>query len=154
MKKLIFAIAVLFLASCGGTPEKPTSEVKSMLKNTTEKVANETKKATEKVADKVEKTADKVVAAFDADKAKALFTEKTCSACHQPDTKTVGPALKTIASTYNGEKGAIVKFLQGKGDVRIDKAQAAVMQGTIDNISSKMDAADLALLEGYIYSMK
>jgi len=154
MKLLLIPIAVFFLVSCGGNPEKATGEVKSMLKNTTEKVTQETKKVTKKVTSEAQKVADNVALAFDEEKAKALFTEKTCATCHQIDTKTVGPAIKVISEAYKGKKGAIVNFLQGNGEVLVDKTLAAVMQANIDNITSKMDVADLELLEAYIYNAK
>ncbi|MDX1755371.1 MAG: c-type cytochrome [Marinobacter sp.] len=37
----------------------------------------------------------------------ALFNSKPCVACHQIDTKMVGPALKEVAAKYAGEDGAV-----------------------------------------------
>ncbi|MDX1458604.1 MAG: c-type cytochrome [Marinobacter sp.] len=36
----------------------------------------------------------------------ALFNSKPCVACHQIDTKLVGPALKDVAAKYAGQEGA------------------------------------------------
>ncbi|HRQ04534.1 MAG TPA: c-type cytochrome [Nitrosomonas halophila] len=42
-----------------------------------------------------------------------LAKKSNCTACHQMDVKTVGPALKDIAAKYAGEEGAADK-LAGK----------------------------------------
>ncbi|MFO7578947.1 c-type cytochrome [Nitrosomonas halophila] len=42
-----------------------------------------------------------------------LAKKSNCTACHQMDIKTVGPALKDIAAKYAGEEGAADK-LAGK----------------------------------------
>jgi cytochrome c len=37
----------------------------------------------------------------------ALFKSKPCGACHQVDSKFVGPALKEVAAKYAGTEGAV-----------------------------------------------
>ncbi|WP_415755476.1 c-type cytochrome [Pseudomonas leptonychotis] len=43
----------------------------------------------------------------------ALFKSKPCAACHQVDSKFVGPALKEVAAKYAGTDGA-VELLAGR----------------------------------------
>jgi len=45
-----------------------------------------------------------------ADDGAALMKKNNCSACHQVDKKTVGPALKAIAAKYAGDAGAVAKL--------------------------------------------
>ena len=40
----------------------------------------------------------------------ALFKKSTCTTCHNPDKKTVGPALKEIAAKYKGDAAAPAKL--------------------------------------------
>ncbi|MCU7828313.1 MAG: c-type cytochrome [Candidatus Thiodiazotropha sp. (ex Myrtea sp. 'scaly one' KF741663)] len=37
----------------------------------------------------------------------ALATQRGCMACHQLDTKVVGPAYKEVAAKYKGQDGAV-----------------------------------------------
>jgi cytochrome c len=39
--------------------------------------------------------------------ATALATQSGCLACHQVDTKVVGPAYKDVAAKYKGQEGAL-----------------------------------------------
>lgn len=59
---------------------------------------------------------------------KEVFASKGCVACHQTETKTVGPALKEIAAAYKGNKTGLIAFLKEEGEAIVDPAQAAVMQ--------------------------
>ncbi len=43
---------------------------------------------------------------FAADSNETLFNQKNCGACHKLDSKTVGPAIKSIAAKYAGKKDA------------------------------------------------
>jgi cytochrome c len=43
----------------------------------------------------------------------ALATERGCMACHQVETKVVGPAYKEVAAKYKGQEGA-AEMLAGK----------------------------------------
>lgn len=40
----------------------------------------------------------------------ALFKKYNCTACHQQDKKTVGPALKDISAKYKGDASAQAKL--------------------------------------------
>lgn len=42
-----------------------------------------------------------------ADDAVALATQRGCMACHQVETKVVGPAYKDVAAKYKGQDGAL-----------------------------------------------
>ncbi|WP_316366495.1 c-type cytochrome [Candidatus Thiodiazotropha sp. CDECU1] len=37
----------------------------------------------------------------------ALATQRGCMACHQVETKVVGPAYKEVAAKYKGQEGAV-----------------------------------------------
>lgn len=41
---------------------------------------------------------------------KALAEKNGCLACHQVDSKTVGPAYKDVAARYKGDKGAAARL--------------------------------------------
>jgi cytochrome c len=43
----------------------------------------------------------------------ALATQRGCMACHQVETKVVGPAYKEVAAKYKGQEGA-AEMLAGK----------------------------------------
>jgi cytochrome c len=40
----------------------------------------------------------------------ALATQRGCMACHQVETKVVGPAYKEVAAKYKGQEGAAEKL--------------------------------------------
>lgn len=43
------------------------------------------------------------MATFGAQASEALYNSSGCAACHKPDVKLVGPALKDIAAKYKGQ---------------------------------------------------
>ena len=43
---------------------------------------------------------------------KEIFSAKGCTACHQVETKTVGPSIKTIAEAYKGNKKGLISFFK------------------------------------------
>jgi cytochrome c len=47
------------------------------------------------------------VATASAEDASALATKNGCMACHQVETKVVGPAYKEVAAKYKGQEGAV-----------------------------------------------
>jgi cytochrome c len=47
------------------------------------------------------------VANASAEDAMALATQRGCMACHQLETKVVGPAYKEVAAKYKGQDGAL-----------------------------------------------
>jgi len=44
----------------------------------------------------------------------ALAQRKACMACHQVDSKRVGPPLRSVAERYAGRGDAMVQYLAGK----------------------------------------
>lgn len=44
----------------------------------------------------------------------ALAQRKACMACHQVDSKRVGPPLRSVAERYAGQGDAMVQYLAGK----------------------------------------
>jgi len=85
-------------------------------------------------------------------KGKALFTAKTCTACHKVDTKLVGPAVQTIAKTYAAKKGDLLKFFKGESKAIVDPVMAAIMDANVQAITKPMKDADLKALVAYIKS--
>ena len=104
MKKsvLVLGLIALFLTSCG---EKKKEEVKA--------VQSEVETVEEKVED-VAKSNDELVAMGE-----KLFTDKTCTTCHQPDAKVIGPSIKDINKIYE-EKNYVLPnhlFLTRKNSI-------------------------------------
>ncbi|TYP98753.1 cytochrome c [Tenacibaculum adriaticum] len=89
-------------------------------------------------------------------KGKALFTEKTCTTCHQTDKKVIGPSIKEITETYNKENASILLFLQSKSNpiVDIDPGQIAVMKANLDGFVKEMKEEELKSIELYMLSIK
>lgn len=82
-----------------------------------------------------------------------IFTAKGCVACHQLETKTVGPSLKEIAAAYDGNKDGLIAFLKEEGEAIIDPAQAAVMQPQLA-VTKALPQAELDALTDYMLSHK
>ena len=81
-----------------------------------------------------------------------LFTEKTCVACHQLDTKLIGPSIKDIVKIYD-EKGAnMVQFLKGNIEaiVDTDPGQVAIMKANLDGFVKDLTPEELQALTGYM----
>tara|TARA_R110001592_G_scaffold140938_1_gene362096 strand:- start:2052 stop:2498 length:447 start_codon:yes stop_codon:yes gene_type:complete len=135
----IFAISTL--TSCGGgeshdaTTEETTTE---------EVVAEETT---------VEEPVAETTTAVDTEAGKEKFTTSGCVACHQVDAKTVGPALKTIATAYADNKDGLVAFLKGEGEAIVDPAQAAVMAPQTE-VTKAMTDAERNSIADYIMAAK
>jgi len=138
----IFAFATL--TSCGGGShqEEATQE------ETTEAVVEETVPEEEATEEVVEETAtDNAQAGAD------LFTANACVACHQVDTKLVGPALKDIAAGYVDNTEGLVTFLAGEGEAIIDPTQAAVMAPQVE-MTKEMSNEERVAIADYILSVK
>jgi cytochrome c len=84
---------------------------------------------------------------------KALFQQKGCTACHQADKDTVGPALKKIAAAYAGKEADLIKFLKGQGKSIVDPAKEAVMKPNL-NTTKAMKDDELKTLAQFIISHK
>lgn len=80
-----------------------------------------------------------------------LFTEKTCTTCHKPDTKLVGPSLKDIAVAYNGDKNKLKSFMKGEAKPIVDPSQESVMHPQIA-ITKALPAEQLDQIVDYILS--
>ena len=164
MKKLgllMLAVLMIGLSSCGGDN---ANKAKDAAKDAVQTTENAAKEAADKTVDAAKEAADKTAeAAKDAAKdvkeavagknGKSLFMENGCVACHQMDKKTVGPAIKAIATSYAGKKDDLVKFLKGEGKAIVDPAQFAVMQPNLAT-TKKLNDADLSALVDYILSAK
>ena len=139
----IFTISTL--TSCGGgeSHEATTEEVTE--EATTEEVVVEETTVEEPVAE--------TTAAVDTEAGKEKFTASGCVACHQVDVKTVGPALKDIATAYADNKDGLITFLKGEGEAIVDTAQAAVMAPQTE-VTKAMSDAERNSLADYIMAAK
>ncbi|MBX0311439.1 MAG: c-type cytochrome [Sulfurihydrogenibium sp.] len=84
---------------------------------------------------------------------KTLFQAKGCTACHQADKDSVGPALKKIAAAYKGKEADLIKFLKGQGKAIVDPAKEAVMKPNL-NTTKAMKDNELKALAKYILANK
>lgn len=141
MKKsvLVLGLIALFLTSCG---EKKKEEVKA--------VQSEVETVEEKVED-VAKSNDELVAMGE-----KLFTDKTCTTCHQPDAKVIGPSIKDINKIYEEKNANIVAFLKGEAEaiVDTDPGQVAIMKANLDGFVKDLTGEELAALAAYMRSVK
>jgi cytochrome c len=80
---------------------------------------------------------------------KTLFQAKGCTACHQADKDSVGPALKKIADAYKGKEADLIKFLKGQGKAIVDPAKEAIMKPNL-NTTKAMKDDELKALAKYI----
>ncbi|MEZ4786938.1 c-type cytochrome [Flavobacterium haoranii] len=134
MKKLVFSLAILVLVSCGGKKEEEpfgkSKEVESV------SVTEESVKDVNPLVEEGQK----------------LFEGKgTCSACHQPENKVIGPSLKEISKIYTEKNGNIITFLKGEAEPIVDPSQFEVMKANFA-ITKNMTDEELASLEAYIKS--
>jgi cytochrome c len=81
-----------------------------------------------------------------------LFENKgTCTACHLPDQKVIGPSIAEIAKIYREKNGSIVDFLKEESDPIVDPSQYETMKANFA-ITKQMSDEELKALEDYIYS--
>jgi cytochrome c len=81
-----------------------------------------------------------------------LFSGKgTCTACHLPHQKVIGPSIAEIAKTYKEKNGSIVAFLKEEAEPIVDPSQYETMK-TNFAITKKMSDEELKALEEYILS--
>ena len=85
-----------------------------------------------------------------------LYKKRGCIACHtlkvDSRRKSQGPAISTIKKLYGNDKAALVKFLQGKAEPRVDKSKFFIMKAKLRMIknlplSSLESIADFYLKE-------
>ncbi|NUM50056.1 MAG: c-type cytochrome [Flavobacteriales bacterium] len=132
---IITASALVF--ACGGSNEEKQEETAT---------TTETTPAAEAIQ-------EPAAGAGDAEKGKALFADKGCTACHNPENKVVGPAIKDIAAAYTDKSGQIVKFLKEESEAIVDPSQYAVMQASLA-ITKSMSDQELNDIAAYILSTK
>jgi len=137
MKKsvLVLGLVTLFLTSCG---DKKKEEVKK------------------EEAPKVEAVEVVEVAVDNIELGKKLFTDKTCTTCHQADAKVIGPSIKDINKVYADQNANIVKFLKGDAPaiVDTDPGQVAIMKANLDGFVKDLSGDELAAIAAYMRSIK
>lgn len=107
-------------------------------------------------APKAEETTTEQAAELTLADGEALFTSKTCTTCHQPDTKVIGPSIKDINAKYAEQNASIVAFLKGETSpiVDTDPAQVAIMKANLDSFVKDLTEAELKAIEKYMLSVK
>ncbi len=127
MKKYILAsgLIALTLVACQQKEEAPKAEVKKEEKpaQTTEVKKEETKaqeqaqeqtqeQAKAEEAPKAEQPSTGMQAvAVSAEEVQALIQQKGCVACHDVNTKKVGPSFKEVAAKYSGQADAVATLV-------------------------------------------
>ena len=137
MKQILKSIVVFALAisvtNCGDKKE-------------TDKYGNEVEKNAETTT---ETSVDPLLA-----KGQELFEGKgTCTACHKPDAKVVGPSIKEIAKTYKEKGASIAAFINEEGEPIVDPTQYETMK-TNFAITKAMTAEERKALEIYMMSFE
>lgn len=98
----------------------------------------------DEVVSEVEEKVEEVAPSIDGAE---LFSSNACVACHQTETKTVGPAIKEIKEVYSGNSEGLIAFLAGEGDPIVDVAQAAVMAPQIETTKAMTPEERAALAD-------
>ena len=142
MKKsiLTLVVAAIFFTSCG---EKKKEELKKDVETTVE--------TTVEITSETVKTSNDYLIL-----GQKLFTENTCTTCHNPDTKVIGPSIKDINKIYAEKGGNIVAFLKGEAPaiVDTDPGQVAIMKANLDGFVKSLTSTELAALAVYMSSVK
>ena len=87
-------------------------------------------------------------------KGQELFEGKgTCTACHKPDTKVIGPAIKDIAKIYKEKGASIASFINEESDAIVDPSQYETMKANFV-ITKAMTAEERKALEVYMMSFE
>lgn len=81
-----------------------------------------------------------------------IYTNAGCVACHQPDAKTVGPSIKSIAEAYKENQAGLINFMKGEGEAIVDPAQAALMLPQVE-ITKAMSNEERTAIADYILSI-
>ena len=134
MKKilLLFALIAMVLNSCGEDKKK--------------EVQKETETTVEKSTEIKQDSGDALTMG------EKLFNEKTCTTCHQLDTKVIGPSVKDIASMYKEKNGNMVNFLKGTDAaiVDTDPGQVAIMKANLDGFVKDLSDEEIEALVTYM----
>lgn len=99
---------------------------------------------------------NKEVAAADdfspAEVGKIIFEGKgNCIACHNLDSKLIGPSLQDIAKIYKEKNGNIISFLRGESEAIVDPSQYEIMAANLALTKTFTDT-ELQAIEAYTYS--
>lgn len=130
----VVTIALIF-ASCG--EKKETDAMGNPIETVTE------------TSTQPETTVDPLVA-----KGQELFEGKgTCTTCHKPDVKVVGPSIKEIAKIYKEKGASIAAFINEEGEPLVDASQYEIMKANFV-ITKAMSAEDRKALEAYMMSIQ
>ncbi|MCL9769536.1 c-type cytochrome [Flavobacterium sp. HXWNR69] len=137
MKQIVKSIVVFALAisvtNCGDKKE-------------TDKYGNAVEENTETTT---ETSVDPLLA-----KGQELFEGKgTCTACHKPDAKVVGPSIKEIAKIYKEKEASIAAFINEESKPIVDPSQYDTMK-TNFAITKAMTAEERKALEVYMMSFE
>lgn len=81
-----------------------------------------------------------------------LFNDSGCTACHLPDSKSIGPSISEIALAYSENKNGMIAFLREEGDAIVDPSQYIVMKVNL-SITKEMNDSNLSDLVDYILSI-
>ena len=128
----VFALAIA-LTNCGEKKE-------------TDKYGNEVEENAETTT---ETSVDPLLA-----KGQELFEGKgTCTACHKPDAKVIGPSIKEIAKIYKEKGASIAAFINEEGEPIVDPTQYETMK-TNFAITKAMTAEERKALEVYMMSFE
>ena len=128
----VFALAIS-LTNCGEKKE-------------TDKYGNSVEENTETIS---ETRVDPLFA-----KGQELFEGKgTCTACHKPDIKVIGPSIKEIAKIYKEKGASIAAFINEEGEPIVDPTQYETMK-TNFAITKAMTAEERKALEVYMMSFE
>lgn len=88
------------------------------------------------------------------EKGQELFEGKgTCTACHKPDTKVIGPSIKEIVKIYKEKGASIAAFINEEGEPIVDPSQYETMK-TNFAITKAMTAEERKALEVYMMSLE
>ena len=132
----VFALAIS-LTSCG--EKKETDAMGNPVETTTETTD----------AAQPEAIVDPLLA-----KGQELFEGKgTCTACHKPDTKVIGPAIKDIAKIYKEKGASIASFINEESEAIVDPTQYETMKANFV-ITKAMTAEERKALEVYMMSFE
>ena len=128
----VFLLAIL-LTNCGEKRE-------------TDKYGNAVE---ENATSKTETKVDSLI-----EKGQELFEGKgTCTACHKPDTKVIGPSIKEIVKIYKEKGASIAAFINEEGEPIVDPSQYETMK-TNFAITKAMTAEERKALEVYMMSLE
>jgi len=82
----------------------------------------------------------------------SLFNGKgTCSACHLPDKKVIGPSIMEISDIYREKGASIGSFLREKSEPIVDPNQYVVMKENLKLLKTFSDE-EIKALEDYMMS--